>query len=119
VLSALTGFHASREPCPSAAFFSLLQFLDRTRSIATCLSLEHADGGIFDRLAQRFVQAVACHDIRFAAENARRVFLHVHEFEKAKFAYGVIEEKIDIRVLALLAARHGAEQIQMIDAEPL
>ena len=63
------------------------------------------------------MQAVTGHDVRLAAENARGLLLHIHQFEKAKLASFVVEEQIDIGILARLPASGRAEQIKMLDPE--
>ena len=79
--------------------------------------LEDWEGRRLDPLAQRFVQAVARHDIRFPAKDAGRAFPHIHQREETEFSFFVVDEQIDIRILPRLAARGGAEQVQMLDPE--
>src|SRR5271166_916537 len=76
---------------------------------------EHLQRRRFDPRPQNLVQAVAGHDVRLAAENARGLLLHIHQLEKAKLAFFVVEKQIDVRILARLAARRRAEQIKMLD----
>jgi hypothetical protein len=99
-----------------------------TRSIASTMSvrhrmsgvpaLEHAHRGVLDPLSQRLVQTVVRHDIGLAAKNGRRPVQHLHQFEQAELAPRVVEEQIDIGVIARVATRGRAEPIKLIDAEP-
>ena len=63
------------------------------------------------------MQAVTRHDVGLPAENAGRVFFHVHQFEEPELALLIVEKQIDVGTVAGVAARGRSEQIQPFDAE--
>ena len=65
------------------------------------------------------MQAAPCHDIGLAAENARGRLLNVDQIVEAERALGVVEEEINVGIVARVTASNGAEQIQVLDAETL
>ena len=60
-----------------------------------------------------------CMDPHLAAENARGRLLHVDQIVEAERALGVVEEEINVGIVASFAASNGAEQVQVLDPEPL
>src|SRR5947207_8202258 len=73
----------------------------------------------FNALFERWMQAAPRHDVGLAAQNARGRLLHVDQIVEAKRALGVVEEEINVEIVASFAASNGAEQVQVLDAEPL
>src|SRR5436190_1157067 len=80
---------------------------------------EHLQRRGFNALFERWMQAAPCHDVGLAAENARSRLLHVDQIVEAERALGVVEEEINVGIVASFAASNGAEQVQVLDAEPL
>jgi hypothetical protein len=72
-----------------------------------------------DPLPQRLVQAVPRHDIGLSAEDRGSAFFDTHQLEQAKLAPLVIEEQVDVGILAGFVARRRAEQIEVFDAKLL
>ena len=78
---------------------------------------EHSLRAFFDPAAQDWVKAVARHDVGGPAQNSRRCFLDLHERIEPKRSLVVVEEEIDVGLVAGLAACRGAEQVKVSDAE--
>src|SRR5690242_20950298 len=64
------------------------------------------------------MQAAPRHDIGLAAEDSRGCFFDVHQLEQAQRPLGMIEEQVDIGILACLRPHGRAEQEEMLHAEP-
>src|ERR1700733_4513662 len=79
--------------------------------------LKPAHGRRLDVRSQHLVQAVVGHDVGLPAEDACGVVLHVHQLEETEFAFFVVEKQIDGGIVARLATRRRAEQVQVFDAE--
>lgn len=54
----------------------------------------------------------------FAAENPGGGFFHVHQFVKAELALLVVEEEVDVGIIARLVVCGRAEEVKMLNAEP-
>src|ERR1019366_765018 len=65
------------------------------------------------------MDAIARHDVGFKAENARRVFLHVHQVEQPELSFLVVKKQVNVGIGTRLATRGRAEQIQALNAELL
>ncbi len=65
------------------------------------------------------MDAVAGHDIGPTAENPGGSLLHVHQFEKAELPLFIVEEEVDVGLIARLVARRRAEEVKMLHTEPL
>ena len=64
------------------------------------------------------MDAVARHDIGLAAENPGGGFFHVHQFEKAELPLLVVEEEVDVGIIARLVVCGRAEEVKILNAEP-
>ena len=80
---------------------------------------KHRHRRCFNALAQQLMDAITCHDVSLAAENFGRGLLHIHQFEKAKPAFFIVEEEINVGPIARLVTRCRAEEVKMLDAKPL
>jgi hypothetical protein len=80
---------------------------------------EHAESACLDARAKNLMDAVACHDIGRAAKNPCSACLHVHQVEKPKFPFLIIEEQVHVGSVAGLAAGGRAEQVKLLHAELL
>ncbi len=69
--------------------------------------------------AQNRVQAPPGHDVGFASKDSGGRLFHVHQCEKPERALGMVKEQVDIRVFACLTSHRRAEQVEMLDAQPL
>ena len=65
------------------------------------------------------MQAAPGHDVGFAPKDSSGCVFHVHQLEKPERAFRMVKEEIDIGVFTCLASRRRAEQVEMLDAEPL
>ena len=77
--------------------------------------LQYLQRGRFYSLPQCLVKAVARYHVCRVSENLDCGFSHVHQFKEAEFTSPIVEEQINVGFVA----RGGAEQIEMLDAEPL
>ena len=55
--------------------------------------LKYAHGRFFNLPFERLMQAVACHDVGLAPENAGGTGLHIHQFEEAEPSLLVVEKR--------------------------
>jgi len=69
--------------------------------------------------SQRFMQAIARAHIRLSPQNIRGAVADLHQVEKAEFAFFIIKEQIDIRIIPGLPRGRGAEKIQVPHAKAL
>ena len=65
------------------------------------------------------MQTVARHDVGLAAQDTGCTLLHVHQFEEPELAFFMIKKQVNVGIVPGFAARGGAKQVQMFDAEPL
>ncbi len=70
-----------------------------------------------DPLPQNRMQAGTRHDVGRAAKDLARQLLHIHQLVNAQLASAVIEEEINIGVLARLITRRRSEEVKMLDTE--
>src|SRR5271165_3323822 len=101
----------------------------RISSTASMMSVRRAIGdgvGIstlacrgLDLRAQNRMQAAPRHDVGSSPKDSGGRLFHIHQFEKPERPLGKIKEQIDIRIVVCLVSRGRAEQIEMLDAEPL
>src|SRR5260370_11904155 len=82
-------------------------------------ALEHAQPRGLNLLAQHRMQAAPGHDVGFAPQDTGGGIFNIQEREQPERAFGMIKEQIDIGIFTRLASRRRAEQIEMLDAEPL
>jgi hypothetical protein len=59
------------------------------------------------------------HDVGFSAKDAGGGLFYVHQLEKPERLLGVVKEEIDVGTFTCLAPRGRAEQVEMLNAEPL
>jgi len=79
------------------------------RRIAKALERMHPDK----------VQAAPGHDVCFVPNDPGGRLFDVHQREKPERPLGMVKEEIDIRVFSCLTSRRRAEQLEVLDAEPL
>ena len=65
------------------------------------------------------MQAAPGHDIGFAPQDTGCGLFNIQQREQPERAFGMIKEQIAIGIFTRLASRRRAEQIEMLDAEPL
>ena len=65
------------------------------------------------------MQAAPGHDVGFVPNDPGGRLFHVHQREKPERPLGMVKEEIDIGVFSCLASRRRAEQVEVLDAEPL
>src|SRR5712691_7494545 len=80
---------------------------------------EHLQSRSLDPLAQNRMQAAPRHDVGFVSKDSGSGFLHIHQLEQPERSLGMIEKQINIGILTCLAPCGRAEQVEMLDAEPL
>jgi hypothetical protein len=76
---------------------------------------EDLPGRRFDVVSQHWMQAATCHDVRTAPKNLGRSLLHIHQTDESERTFRVIEEQIDVGILAGLPPDGGAKEVQMLD----
>jgi len=79
------------------------------RRIAKALERMHPDK----------VQAAPGHDVCFVPNDPGGCLFDVHQREKPERPLGMVKEEIDIGVFSCLAPHGRAEQVEMLDSEPL
>jgi len=72
-----------------------------------------------DLRAQNRVQAAPRHDVGSSPKDSGGRLFHIHQFEKPERPLGMSKEQIDIGIVMCLVSRRRAEQLEMLDAEPL
>src|SRR5689334_15711209 len=72
-----------------------------------------------DPLAKNRMQAAPRHDVGFAPKDSGGHLFYLHQLEKPEGSLGVIKEQIDIGISAGGAPSGRAEQVKMLNAQPL
>jgi len=63
------------------------------------------------------MQATSRHDVGFVPEDSGSGLFDIHQCEEPERPLGMVEEQINIRILASFATCRRAEQIKMLTAE--
>ena len=65
------------------------------------------------------MQTAPGHDVGFVPNDPCGRLFDVHQREKPERPLGMVKEEIDIGVFSCLTSRRRAEQLEVLDAEPL